>query len=103
MDIKLNTAVILLLIIFFTKAYAENEFPYHLDGTINTIRFGENVIDIDDELFEFVPYAQVHKNSKYPGIYSVQKLVTGMNIGVKLETIGQSSKKEVITEIWLLD
>lgn len=101
MMIKQHIVIIIALLII-SPLHAEDDsvVPYLEAGLID--RVGEdNKIVIDDTLYDIVPYAKIHANSKYPGVYVVESLAPGMNAGIKLEPVGNKSK--VITELWLLD
>ncbi len=79
---------------------AENEYPYQLDGIIDAVYLDKMIIIIEDETYGIVPYAKVHANGNYPGVYAVGNLGPKMNVGVNLERVGN---KSIITELWLLD
>jgi len=74
---------------------------YTETGVIDEVRLNENVIIISDQLFNIVPYAKVHGNSKYSDVFGIESLRQGIIVGVKLDKVGNNSR--VITEIWLLN
>ncbi len=74
---------------------------YTETGVIDEVRLDEDVIIISDQFFNIVPYAKINGLSKYPGVFTVENLGSGMIVGVKLDSVGNNSR--VITEIWLLD
>lgn len=80
---------------------AEDEYSYRIDGPIDAVYLDSMILIIEDETYRIVPYAKIHTNSKYPGVYTVENLAPRMNVGIKLEPVG--NKSEVITELWLLD
>ena len=74
---------------------------YSVAGVIDDIRLSENVIIVNDQIFEVVPYAKVHGHRKYPNVFVLENLKAGMIVGAKLEAVGNNPR--VIIELWLLD
>ncbi len=79
---------------------SDSTVPYSEAGPIERVEGNEIVID--DILYNIVPYAKIHANSKYPGVYVVESLTPDMIVGAKFESV-TGYKSEVITELWLLD
>ena len=79
---------------------SDSTVPYSEAGPIERIEGNEIVID--DIKYNIVPYAKIHANSKYPGVYVVESLTPDMIVGAKFESVA-GYKREVITELWLLD
>ncbi len=79
---------------------AEDEYPYQIDGVIDAVYLDKMILIIEDETYSIVPYTKIHPSGNYPGVYAVGNLAPRMNVGVKLEHVGN---KSTITELWLLD
>ena len=79
---------------------AVDALPYTETGVIDDVRLNKNEIIISDQLFEVIPYARVHANNKYPGVYVVEALKPDMIVGIKM---GPGKHYRIITEVWLLD
>ena len=104
MIIKHLLYVLLPILFIFNGAslHAEDDNSLYSEvGVIDDIRLNENVIIVDDQLFEIVPYAKVHGHRKYPNVFVIQNLKKGMIVGIKLESINR--KINVVTELWLLE
>jgi len=95
------STVLLLTGSAYAATDAMDEPLYTETGIIDEVRLNKNEIIISDQLFEVVPYAEIHGNNKYPSVFTVENLRPGIIVGIKLESLGNNSR--VITEIWLLD
>jgi len=98
--IYILSSVLLLTGSVYAATSALDEPPYSEAGPIERVEGNEIVID--DILYNIVPYAKIHANSKYPGVYVVENLTPDMIVGAKFESV-DGYKSEVITELWLLD
>ena len=78
-------------------AITARDIVYTSVGVIDDVRVDEGVIIIDDLLYRITPYAKIHSNSRYPGVFVAQSLGPGMIVGMNSVSGG------LIDELWLLD